>query len=321
MSRLGIAILVFGLVVALADVFGVGHGFNGVALLLLVFFIATALLTHRGWRIVFSSMLALSVGMAMIAVEQQWFMTRSRGIFASANFLGGYAVLHFFIALHIRPQMRRNWPIDLAMVANLVSLGLAQSRGAIAAFGIGLAVLLWQKRPYLVLIPLPPALAAIIYLGLSRPDALSDPRFGIWRAGWAGFKERPLLGWGQHALYNTFYNSALDWMIAAGILGLGAGIWVMIEAARAARAKPYPWDRRTLLAFLAAWTANSMVMFDTAATTLPLFAILAYLASEYRDVTDATCFIDDKEIFFRSGLSTGRQVADRTTHSADGVKG
>jgi hypothetical protein len=63
-------------------------------------------------------------------------------------------------------------------------------------------------------------------------------RFTVWNLAFEGFKERPLLGWGQEGfnfVFNTYYtpelwsqepwfdrahNIFLDWLIAGGILGL-----------------------------------------------------------------------------------------------------
>jgi tetratricopeptide (TPR) repeat protein len=69
-------------------------------------------------------------------------------------------------------------------------------------------------------------------------DALRNPRFMVWGMAIDGFKERPILGWGQdnfNLVFNKYYdpkmhgqeqwfdrahNIFFDWLIAGGILGL-----------------------------------------------------------------------------------------------------
>jgi O-antigen ligase/tetratricopeptide (TPR) repeat protein len=67
---------------------------------------------------------------------------------------------------------------------------------------------------------------------------VSDPRFIVWKIAWEGFKERPLLGWGQKNFEQVFnknydarlfnqehwfdhpHNIVLGWLIEGGVLGL-----------------------------------------------------------------------------------------------------
>jgi O-antigen ligase len=87
----------------------------------------------------------------------------------------------------------------------------------------------------------------------------SEGRFMIWPMAWQGFKERPVLGWGQESfnyVFNKYYdpkmynqeawfdrthNVVLDWLIAAGALGFlsylsifAVGLWL-------------PWRRREVV--------------------------------------------------------------------------
>jgi hypothetical protein len=67
-----------------------------------------------------------------------------------------------------------------------------------------------------------------------------------------------------------FYNIPLDVLIEAGIFGLAAGAWLLIEAWRAGPA---------LRPFLAAWFVQGLFLFGIPATWLPLVAVLGLIAS------------------------------------------
>ncbi len=72
----------------------------------------------------------------------------------------------------------------------------------------------------------------------SLTEALNNPRFMVWGMAMDGFRERPILGWGQenfNLVFNKYYdpkmyrqeqwfdrahNIFFDWLIAGGILGL-----------------------------------------------------------------------------------------------------
>lgn len=312
--RITAALLTLCAIIGIADFLGWGHNYLGFLLLVGVFF-GVRSLNERGWRWLLGAMLPFSLLVTVIAVVQMWFMPRARGPFLSANFLGGFSVLMFFLAADrlklsdpVHSQMVCPWPRRMtggledvsrgwlrgrnglprlafitcprffgpASAANLLSLALSQSRGAILALGAGLCVMLARKRPAWALVP---ATLALLVAGSLRPG-IEDARFGIWRIGWQAAKQRFLLGYGQGGLWiagmTRFYNVPLDLLLAAGILGLLAGAWLMIEAARAARNQP------AMLGFLAAWLVSGFFIFETPATMIPFFVVLGRLASEAR---------------------------------------
>src|SRR6185295_15949535 len=79
-------------------------------------------------------------------------------------------------------------------------------------------------------------LARLTSISTKSDDAAA--RFMVWNMALEGFKERPILGWGQvgfNFVFNKYYdpgmyareqwfdrthNIFLDWLIAGGILGL-----------------------------------------------------------------------------------------------------
>ena len=296
------AFLAFAAAVGLADLAGPGHQWGGLALLT-GWFLSARLLPMRAWRGILTAALALSVAIAVLAVVQMWWLPRARGPFSSPNFLGAYSVLMLFLA------MGRGWAVNPAVssrssrhgpwanlhqaiksgvpaLANLLSLALSQSRGAILALGAGLFVLLVRKRQtaaaFCILI-----LGSIFAFVLIRPG-VDEARWEIWRLGWQAAMLRPVTGWGQGGLVigglDVFYSIPLEMFIESGILGVAAGTWLLIAA----------WRGRTR-PFLTAWFVQGLFLFSIPATNVLLVTVLAYLASEHRNVADRARGVDDDE--------------------------
>lgn len=320
------AFCTFVAIVALADWRGPGHDWGGLAALTGWFFLCRTL-SPRGWRWLFVAAMILSVAVAALAVAQVilW-MPRARGPFASPNFLGAYAVLMFFLAWHAgvaqlveqgscKPQVARSnrgrW-LHGIIIANLLSVALSQSRGALMALGAGLIVIAWSCRRLRLAASLT-TIAALAAIPFIRPGT-TDPRMEIWSLGWQAAQQRLLLGWGQGGVaiggLDSFYSIPLEWLLASGILGVAAGAWLLAEAALAAQrhkqpnevanrretretqegnehAKGHidmPVDGHAPLAFLAAWFVQGLVLFGHPATYIPLVAVLAYLAGRPRPI-------------------------------------
>ena len=117
---------------------------------------------------------------------------------------------------------------------------------------------------------------------------------------------RPLLGWGQGVLkmgtVTRFYNVELDWFITAGLLGLGAFLWVITEAFIAISRIENAKEKAALAAFLVAYLVNGVFIYDTLVTNIPLYAVLIYLASEPRNVARRTSGVDDHEPLLNRGV-------------------
>ena len=147
-----------------------------------------------------------------------------------------------------------------------------------------------------------PGGAAVRYLGgvhLQRPSVQS--RLAAWEAGWAGFTERPLLGWGPDNFDTVFglfgsgyaataephdraHSVLIERAVTTGVAGLatwlalwGGALVVLVLAARRA-----PPPERALTMFVAAALAGHLIqlqfLFDTAAGTLVSTVLLAYAA-------------------------------------------
>lgn len=133
----------------------------------------------------------------------------------------------------------------------------------------------------------------------SLQEGTIQARFHIWGQSWKGFLDRPVLGWGQENYYLVFqkyYNPKLwsdepwfdrshniffDWLIHAGLLGLGAYLamygTVYMGIVKGIKKQKLPaWSGIVVLAALFAHIIQNVFVFDNLNTYLLFFAFLAY---------------------------------------------
>jgi hypothetical protein len=275
MPRLVISFLVFVAIVGVADLHGWGHGYLWIICATLWFLTCWSHFEPRQWDLIWINWLWLSVPVAAISVIQMFFMKRAHGVFLSANFLGSYAALNLCLAMR-RIDKSPRWVAIVPLIANVISLTLAQSRGAFAAAAVSGVIMLWRRFPWVVVLGLLICINFVVVATLHR--GTDDPRLGLWRIGFYGALARPWLGWGQGGLMagytglTVFYNIAIEWLAAAGVIGLSAALWVYGEGVRAARRD------RAALGFLAAFAVQGMFLYGTWVVYLPLVTLLAELA-------------------------------------------
>jgi O-antigen ligase len=135
-----------------------------------------------------------------------------------------------------------------------------------------------------------PTLSRIASISL---DSLTT-RFTIWEMAFQGFQERPILGWGHEGfnyVFNIYYepsmygqepwfdrahNTFLDWLIAGGAPALLLFLALLLSVALILyRKETTSAERVFLLAGLAAYACQGLVVFDNLFTYVPLAAILA----------------------------------------------
>ncbi len=141
-------------------------------------------------------------------------------------------------------------------------------------------------------------------------------RFLIWKMGFQGVKEKPLLGWGPgnfEAVFGKYYdarmyaqepwfdrshNIILDWLINAGVLGLfsylsifGVGIYMLIKnygtmslGKKSEQDIVENTDREKklaiiLISFFFAYLIQNLFVFDQLATYIGYMSVLAYIQS------------------------------------------
>lgn len=292
--------------------------------------------TKRDWDIFLYTTLAASVIISFYAVFQLTGAltihqggTRIDATFGNATYLAAYLLFHlFFLAwFFLRTQ---NWPLRLVFAAifvfELVILYHTATRGAILGLLGGLFVLAvilsfsakGTARRFalsgLGIVVLLPVVFFLVkdtsfvknslvlerFAGISLSETTTRSRFTIWKMAFDGWRERPIIGWGQESfvyIFSKYYepslwpqepwfdrahNIFLDWLTAGGILGLlsylaiyGAALWVLVDLFRKNR------DDRSafavLIALLAAHFFQNIFVFDNLTSYILFFAVLAYI--------------------------------------------
>ncbi|PIP74000.1 MAG: hypothetical protein COW88_00285 [Candidatus Lloydbacteria bacterium CG22_combo_CG10-13_8_21_14_all_47_15] len=150
------------------------------------------------------------------------------------------------------------------------------------------------------------------FASISLEERTTQSRFIIWGMAFEGFKEHPILGWGQenfNIVFNKFFkpvlykqepwfdrahNVFLDWLTAGGALGLlsylslfGAALWVIWRVGALSVV-----ERSILTGLLAAYFAHNFFVFDNIVSYILFFSFLGYMTSVGHRVraaeTDAT---------------------------------
>ncbi len=234
-----------------------------------------------------------------------------------------------------------------ALVLNTVVLFQTQTRGDILGLGLGLFVLLLmftfrgvdfkakilgRRVFYGGILALLVVLAGGFWVtrsndfwnkvpGLSRFKDISlegkdlAPRLSALEAGWKGFKEKPVLGWGWdnfNVVYNKHYdpkilsvsysetrfdkphNYLLEYLVAGGIpLFLAYLSLIFLAGYQALKIK----DRllsNIFIAFVASYFVRGFFLFETLGPFLVLFLFLAWIDNQYKK--DKNLDLDSKPV-------------------------
>lgn len=234
--------------------------------------------TDQMWKWFWRTSLAASLLIAFNAYGQLmgWgavhqSSNRMDATLGNSTYLAIYALFHAFLAMFLFFRDREKHPracfiYPVIALINIAVLYYTQTRGAFLGLvgGIFLALLLAalfdrehpERRKYAIggVVGAALLIAAFIVwkdaswiqnnrtLGriadISLTDTTTKSRFMIWNMSWEGWKERPILGWGQDNFLYVFakhYNPKMynqepwfdrshdvffDWLIAGGALGL-----------------------------------------------------------------------------------------------------
>lgn len=140
------------------------------------------------------------------------------------------------------------------------------------------------------------------FAAISLSGAKDQARYYLWSMAIEGFKERPILGWGQEnfklvffkrydpALYNDEiifdrpHNVVLEWLIAGGLLGALGYLALFGVALRYLWfSKKGDWsivEKSILTGFLAGYFINGLFLFDNLTSYIIFFGFLAYIYSQ-----------------------------------------
>lgn len=197
--------------------------------------------------------------------------------------VGGLGVTTAYIALFTkdRPTIRKVAAGTLAALALFVALFITFKDSAFI-----------QGNPYLQRV-------ASINMGEG------NVRFKVWNMAYTGFKEHPLLGWGQsnfsyvfnqnydpsiyfaEAWYDRVHNIVFDWLVAGGVLGalayfaiyFSALYYLVIRPFREAKESFTVTERGVLLGLLAGYLFHNLFVFDNIVSYTFYATILALIHS------------------------------------------
>ncbi len=136
---------------------------------------------------------------------------------------------------------------------------------------------------------------------ISVSDPTGNSRVMIWKMSIEGFKERPVLGWGQDNFPYVFakyydpnmyaqepwfdrsHNVFFDWLIAGGILGLLAHLSLYFFGFLLThKTKAFSHTEKSIIyGMLVAQFINNLFIFDNLASYILFFTMLAYISSIY----------------------------------------
>ncbi|MCX6703332.1 MAG: O-antigen ligase family protein [Candidatus Zambryskibacteria bacterium] len=248
--------------------------------------------------------------------------------FGNASYLAIYMVFHMFLSanffLTAKEKMWR-WIYGALFLGQGVILYFTATRGAILGLIGGalitVGIIAWKERANAQVRKIAIGFGAcivllvLIFAGirntefvqkspvLSRFSTLSfaeiktQGRYYVWPMAIEGFKERPILGWGQenfNYVFNKNYNPlmygqeqwfdrthnvVLDWLIAGGILGLlsylslyGALLYFMWKKS------DFSLEEKAIFTgFLAAYFFHNFFVFDNLVSYIIFFSLLAYV--------------------------------------------
>ncbi len=264
----------------------------------------------------------------------------------NATYLAVYALMNIFIAIFLLARSKNIYlKISYFAVIALQFFVMykTQTRGALLGFVVGIFVssvliALLEKEKKIIknisiglivalivavasffavkdsqFIKSSPTLIRFSQISLSENFLKSQGRYYIWPMAISGFKERPILGWGQENFNYVFnknfdprmynqeqwfdrtHNVVLDWLVAGGLLGLLSYLFIFVALLY------YIWkkdgqefsvrDKGILTGLISAYFFQNLFVFDNLISYMIFFSMLAYVYS-VKSKTSATVFSD-----------------------------
>ena len=259
---------------------------------------------------------------------------RVDGTLGNAIYLAVYMLFHIFIAFLFMWREWKNvalrWVYGLLIITQVFILYYTATRGAILGLLGGLLVMavlnirnnenkFARKMGIVTLVGLLFLVGGFFLIRntnfvlsspvLSRFSSLSSlgteeikrqGRYFVWPMATEGFKERPILGWGQENFTYVFqkhyspemfhlepwfdraHNIFLDWMVAGGLLGLLSYLFLYVALVFSIWKKTTNWsyaEKSILTGLVAAYFFHNFFVFDHLISYILFFSLLAYIHS------------------------------------------
>ncbi len=256
---------------------------------------------------------------------------RVDGTLGNANYLAVFLMFNIFFGLFLflRSQNKKTvaWIVFPAVLLQSIILYYTATRGSVLGLigGLFVAVLLTalfeKQNPKLRKVAIGAVVALVLFVGgfvalrntsfvtsspvLSRFSSLSlseiktQGRFYIWPMAIEGFKERPILGWGQEGfsyVFNEHYNPKmyaqeqwfdrahnmfLDWLVAGGLLGLLSFLSILFFAFwyvwKDANATFSFAEKSLITGLLSAYIFQGLFVFDNLIGYILFFSLMAFI--------------------------------------------
>lgn len=246
----------------------------------------TALMWEKVWRSHTERMwLSVMYGGIMLLQGIILFFTATRGAILGA--LGG-ALLSALLLVVFARHSKNAWRASVAVIASILVL-------------VGAFFILKDTKVITSVEPL----ERLASISLQETTVVS--RFYNYGMAWEGFKERPLLGWGQenyNLVFNTYYdprmyaqepwfdrvhNIVFDWLIAGGLLGLLSYVGVLFAALLGVwRSGAFSVAERSIFTgLLAGYIFHNLFVFDNITSYIMFMMVLAYIAFRVADARAA----------------------------------
>ncbi len=332
---------------------------------LFAFFLTlTSLFTiERLWERFFQTNLAISIIVGFNGLSQLFGLskiaqsaTRLDATLGNSDYLAVYMLFNIFFALFLAFRSHKKgkwWTYGSIALFDAIILYYTATRGVILGLLVGLFIsaviiaLFERQKPLLRKMAIGTILFVVIVVGgfisikdtqfvlnnqvlgrfssISLKELTTGARTLVWGMAYQGFKERPVLGWGQenfNYVFNKYYDPRmygqeqwfdrthdvfLDWLIAGGIFGLlaylslfGTGVYYIARKAphsgRLARmvlrkktpdSNPFSLvDKSILIGLLCGYFFQNLFVFDNIVSYILFFAVLAYVSGTWRHIDD-----------------------------------
>lgn len=307
--------------------------------LVLYFLIVSSIITAKKlWNRFFNTTIAVSVGLSLLGLAQLAGIMRINtdggrldSTIGNAAYFGVYLLLHIFLAIFMlmgwQGNQKGRYVYGTIALLHSIILYFTATRSAILGLvgGVFIAatLIIFIERDHKLLrkTAVGAILGILLLIGgfilvknqpfirqnstlnrfavISSVGVKNQARYYLWIMAIEGFKERPVLGWGQEnfklvflknyhpALYNdeiTFdrpHNVVLEWLVAGGLLGALGYLSLFIMALYYIWfSKKGDWsiaEKSILTGFLASYFINNLFLFDNITSYIIFFTFLAYI--------------------------------------------
>lgn len=256
----------------------------------------------------------------------------------NATYFSGYLLVHVFIVLWLlykhkiggrkkhTPYLVAFYVLSLALYA--YGIFFASTRGTMIglALGVGVVALLFlffgKKHKILRKVSVGIIILAVVggslffalkdnlkdseniairrIASISLEESTVQSRFTLWGMALQGFKEKPVLGWGQEGFNRLFekhfnpslyrdepwfdraHNIVLNWLVVSGVVGLISylALWAIMLWFLWKKSQSLDFAEKSILTgLLAAYFFHNLFVFDNITSYLFFFSFLAYIYS------------------------------------------